>query len=217
MSLSPQAVLVAAVLAVGFFHTLVPDHWVPIAMAARQFRWSRMRTARAAAIAGLGHTISTLAIGVVVWFGGVALATRYGNLVSLLAGIALVAFGAWIAIASLRELRSRPQGWESAESARFDRGGERKLSALLLVILGSSPMVEGIPAFFAAARFGSVLLAVMAVVFALSTIMTYVGLCVFSRELLAKLSLGPLERYGEVLSGTIIVIVGVLFFFWSPA
>jgi hypothetical protein len=27
---------------------------------------------------------------------------------------------------------------------------------------------------------------------------------------------GSLERFGELLSGTIIVIVGVLFFFWSP-
>ena len=40
----------------------------------------------------------------------------------------------------------------------------------LLLILGSSPMVEGIPAFFAASRYGVALLVLMAVVFAASTI-----------------------------------------------
>ena len=50
----------------------------------------------------------------------------------------------------------------------------------LLLILGSSPMIEGIPAFFAAGKYGSGLIAAMAVVFAISTIATYMILCVYS-------------------------------------
>ena len=53
----------------------------------------------------------------------------------------------------------------------------------LLLILGSSPMVEGIPAFFAASRYGVALLVLMAVVFAASTIIiTYVALCIIRRR-----------------------------------
>jgi len=40
----------------------------------------------------------------------------------------------------------------------------------LLLVLGSSPMVEGIPAFFAAAKYGVMLLAIMSIVFAAATI-----------------------------------------------
>jgi hypothetical protein len=201
------ALLIGAVIAVGILHTLVPDHWLPIALLARQFKWTSARTAGAAAVAGLGHTVSTLAIGVVVWLGGVALAVRFGNVVSLLAGAALIAFGLWIAIASLREMRAEPH----AHSARV-----RRTSAMLLIVLGSSPMVEGIPAFFAAARFGSGLLAVMAACFAASTIATYVVLCVSSHAALTRLSLGSFERYGEVISGAVIAVVGVVFLVWSP-
>jgi hypothetical protein len=214
VSLGPELLLVLGVIAVGVLHTLVPDHWVPIALVARQFHWTRFQTARAAAAAGLGHTLSTLAIGVVVWLGGVVLAVRFGNLVSILASIALVAFGLWIAVASLRELHAR-RGPEDQPGTTHEHAPRRNVRTPLLFILGSSPMVEGIPAFLAAARFGAGLLAVMAACFAVSTIVTYVALCVFSHAALQNLSFGPLERYGEVLSGAIIAIIGVVFLIWS--
>ncbi|HEX8806519.1 MAG TPA: hypothetical protein VF741_06200 [Candidatus Aquilonibacter sp.] len=190
--------LVAAVIAVGVLHTLVPDHWAPIALLARQRGWSRMQTARAAFGAGLGHTISTLAIGVVVWVAGTVAAQRFGTIVSEISSAALIGFGGWIAIAAWRESRSPGQA---------DAGG----AAALTLILGSSPMVEGIPAFFAAAKFGGGLIAIMSVCFAISTIATYVALCTLSSAALERVRLGPLERYGEVLSGVFIMLVGIVF------
>jgi hypothetical protein len=86
----------------------------------------------------------------------------------------------------------------------------------LLLILGSSPMVEGIPAFFAAQRFGVLLITAMAIVFAVSTIATYVLLCVYSTAGLRRVRLGPLERYGEVMSGAVIAGVGLVFWIWPP-
>jgi hypothetical protein len=79
----------------------------------------------------------------------------------------------------------------------------------LLLILGSSPMIEGIPAFFAASTYGPALIGLMAGVFALSTIATYVTTSSFAIAGLQHVSLGPLERYGEVLSGAFVALVGV--------
>lgn len=62
--LESQMLLVGAV---GVLHTLVPDHWLPIAVLAWQRGWSKVETARTAAQAGSGHVVSTLAIAVVVW------------------------------------------------------------------------------------------------------------------------------------------------------
>jgi hypothetical protein len=214
VNLAPELILLGAVIAVGVLHTLVPDHWVPIAVVARNFHWTRAQTAWAAAIAGLGHTLSTLVIGVVVWLAGLALAVRFGNLASILAGIALVAFGLWIAGASLLEMHADR---EQDNKYKMDESSRRGLRTTLLLILGSSPMVEGIPAFFAAARFGAGLLVAMAVCFAISTIATYVTMCVGSHAALQSLSFGPLERYGEVLSGAIIAIVGLAFLVWASA
>jgi uncharacterized membrane-anchored protein len=84
----------------------------------------------------------------------------------------------------------------------------------LLLILGSSPMVEGIPAFFAAGKYGLGLIILMSVMFAATTIATYALLCVYSVAGLQRVSLGPLERYGEVLSGGFIALVGLVFWIW---
>jgi len=75
-------------------------------------------------------------------------------------------------------------------------------------------MVEGIPVFFAASRYGVGLIAAMAIVLAVSTIATYVALCVLSTAGLQRLRLGSVERYGEVISGAFIALVGVVFWTW---
>lgn len=72
-------------------------------------------------------------------------------------------------------------------------------------------MVEGIPAFFAAGKYGVSLIVIMTIVFAASTILTYVTLCVFSTTRLQRVRFGALERYGEVLSGAFIALVGLAF------
>jgi len=381
MTYAPEVLLIGAVIGVGVLHTIVPDHWVPITLIARQQGWSRPETAQAALKAGTGHVLSTLIIGLAVWIAGVAFATRFGNVVSLVSSLALIAFGGWIAIGSLREMRqghghgrthdhgfghphgangashgpdsqviATPRGeislsifehgtpprfrvtgpelgtivaetiradgshetfpltnlgpyWESEKSipephtfavslsvvsfgrpevyetrfAEHDehdhdvtaadtdalyqplRGGvvvavthvhqhrhgsapphahrhdhdgttwhrisddadaappthehRHKTSSrtALLLILGSSPMVEGIPAFFAAGKYGPGLIALMSVAFGLSTIVTYVTLCVYSTAGLQRLQFGSFEKYGEVISGTFIALVGCVF------
>jgi len=292
--------LIAAVAAVGVLHTIVPDHWVPIALIARERGWSRAETARAAAQAGTGHVVTTLMIALVVWAAGAAFADRFGRLVDLAASAALIGFGGWIALSGWRELHppaggARPHRhshahphphphdddhedepeighdapfWAGAPAIDDDplyvplRGDTAVLTrhvhphrhgraaphlhwhdhmpatthpvpagvaaepplhlhrhkttarTTLLLILGSSPMVEGIPAFFAAARYGAALIGAMAVVFALSTIATYVVLCVSSSAGLQRLRFGAVERYGEVASGVVIALVGVAFGLW---
>ena len=267
--MSPQFLLIAAVAAVGVLHTIAPDHWLPITLIARQEGWARRDTARAALGAGLGHSLSTLAIGLVVWLMGAAVATRFGQAVSIVASLALIGFGLWVAAASFREIRRDGAGhghhdregrqhshshdvphptssvghrhlhrhddgrqhahyhrhssstWHEAEGAVAlavsPHEHEHRMAPrrALLLILGSSPMVEGIPAFFAASRFGLAQLAVMATVFTLSTTATYVALCVSSAAGLQRVDLGPLERYGEVLSGVFIALVGFVFLLWT--
>src|SRR5580700_3395055 len=113
-------ILVGAVAGVGVLHTIVPDHWVPITLMARQRGWSTSETARVAFKAGIGHVLSTLAIGLVVWLGGVAFATRFGRIVDTVASTALIGFGGWIAIAALREMRANTGHGHSHDLSRLD-------------------------------------------------------------------------------------------------
>jgi ABC-type nickel/cobalt efflux system permease component RcnA len=106
MNYGPELLLVAAVATVGVLHTIVPDHWVPITLIARQRGWSKSETARASLGAGTGHVLSTLLIALVVWLAGVAFAKRFGHIVDTASSLALIAFGAWFAISAWRGLRT---------------------------------------------------------------------------------------------------------------
>jgi hypothetical protein len=283
--------LLIGVTGVGILHTMVPDHWLPIALLARERGWTRTETAWVAARAGAGHVLTTLAFALLVWAIGSAAAARYGRVVDALASLALIAFGVWIAVAAWREFRSddhhhhhhhdhdhephagghhhhghdhhdhagqasptpwqrdrlyaprrdvmvaeRHVHWHSHERgpahAHWHDHGADTVHAVpadaaamplhshphgvagrtaLLLVLGSSPMVEGIPAFFAASRFGFGWIATMAVAFAVSTIATYVALSVYSAAGLQRLNLGPLERHGEAASGLMIAAIGIIF------
>lgn len=232
--------LVAAVAVVGVLHTAVPDHWAPIVAIARQQGWSIARTARAAALAGFGHVTTTLVLGALLWVAGTVLAQRYAHFVSLASAVALLAFGLWIAYGGWKEARTglghahlhkHPDGLEHIHWHEHDEAGwhtaqsgvatihthEHEVAGrtALLLILGSSPMIEGIPAFLGASTKGPALLGIMAVVFAASTMATYVAMCVTGLRSLQRTSFGALERYGEVLSGLFVAAVGVYALFTS--
>jgi hypothetical protein len=130
MNFSPELLLIVSVGVVGVLHTIVPDHWVPIALIARQRGWSMGETARAAFTAGVGHVVSTLIIASVIWFAGVAVAAKFGHFIDTAASVALIGFGGWIAISSWRELS---RGGGHGHSHRHDRGhGHSHYSSFLL-------------------------------------------------------------------------------------
>jgi len=202
---SRLALLVAGVGAVGVLHTIVPDHWAPIALLARQRNWSRRETARVAAGAGLGHAISTLAIGALAFFAGALAAQRLGRYIDLTAGWALVGFGVWTVIEGVRELRAR-QPLQPAT-------GLPSRTALMLV-LGSSPSIEVVPAFLAAAPLGVKAFVALALVFSIATIATYVITCALSSAGLERIRFPAFERYGEVIAGSLIASIGLTFLVW---
>jgi ABC-type nickel/cobalt efflux system permease component RcnA len=111
MEFSQELLLIGAIAAIGVLHTLVPDHWLPITLIARQRGWTRAETLSAALKAGSGHVLTTLVIASLVWVGGFALASRMGQLLDLLSSLALIAFGGWIAVSAWLALRrSRRSG-----------------------------------------------------------------------------------------------------------
>lgn len=235
MNYNAQLLLIGAVAVVGVLHTIVPDHWVPITLIARQRGWTKAETISAAIKAGTGHVLSTLAIALVVWFAGAAVATHFGHIVDLASSVALIGFGLWIAIEAWSEIREGGHGHSHAHghehlhlhdhgheehhhhddhSPSHDQPVKTKNRTVLILILGSSPMVEGIPAFFAAGKYGVGLIVIMSMVFGLSTIATYVVLCTLSTAGLQNVELGTFEKYGEVFSGAFIALVGLLFWIW---
>lgn len=63
---TPVILLVAGAASVGLVHSILPDHWVPLAVVARTHRWSTARLARTTFLAAGGHVLTSIALGSVI-------------------------------------------------------------------------------------------------------------------------------------------------------
>lgn len=199
--------LLASIGVVSVLHTMAPDHWVPLTLIARQQGWTRDETAVMAAGAGTGHVVTTLAIGLLAWAAGFLALSRIANHIGLFSSAALLLVGGWIAIAGFRRLR------QPSEDYRLPSSGYTKVTLLLL--LGSSPMLEGIPFFLAGAKFGAGMLLMMSFVFAACSVVTYVALCMISTNGILRLRLGAMDQYLESASGCLIFSLGAASLIWQ--
>jgi nickel/cobalt exporter len=58
--------LLGAAAAVAILHSIMPDHWVPLAVVARTQRWSLLHVGRISLLASLGHVVTSLALGGII-------------------------------------------------------------------------------------------------------------------------------------------------------
>ena len=94
--------LVVTGFAVAFLHAAIPTHWLPFVVAARAQRWKKPKTLTITGVAGAGHVLFTIALGVLVVWGGMAINSRVGKAFPLIAGAALIALGVFYLVRQIR-------------------------------------------------------------------------------------------------------------------
>jgi nickel/cobalt exporter len=92
--------LVGAAAVVAIIHSILPDHWVPLAVVARTQRWSLLRVGRVTFLASLGHVITSLVLGGIIAMIGLRfqqeIDTQQGHIVGavlILTGILFLVWG----------------------------------------------------------------------------------------------------------------------------
>ena len=95
---APILLLVGAAI-VGIVHSVLPDHWVPLAVVARTQHWSLGRLARVSTLAAAGHVLTSIALGGVVALIGLQfqkqVETQQGHIVGGVLVITGVGFLIW--------------------------------------------------------------------------------------------------------------------------
>ncbi|MGE5212114.1 MAG: hypothetical protein ACM3NN_00340 [Nitrospirota bacterium] len=87
---------------VAFLHAAIPTHWLPFVVAARAQHWRKPKTLAITGFAGAGHVLFTIALGVLVVWGGMAIHSRVGKFFPLIAGVALIALGLFYLVRQIR-------------------------------------------------------------------------------------------------------------------
>ena len=96
MSEASSLILLGSALSLGFIHTIIgPDHYLPFIVISKARSWTTTRTLLVTFICGLGHVLSSVAIGAI----GIGLGTALGSLEAIesirgdIASYSLIIFG----------------------------------------------------------------------------------------------------------------------------
>jgi FtsH-binding integral membrane protein len=225
-ALSLTLLLTAAGVAVT--HTLLgPDHYLPFIMLARARAWSIGRTLAVTVACGVGHVMSSLALGLLGSVGGVALGRieqieeQRGNLAAwVLVSIGL-AYGLWGARQAIRQrtqLAAHPHGdhvhLHAHGTLGHDHGSEAHTQSsttfwALFIAFVLGPCEPLIPLFLVPASRGRWDVAIAAaVVFGVVTIATMVVVTLLGVLGIRQLPLGPLARWSHAVAGSMIALSG---------
>ena len=94
--------LVVTGFTVAFLHAAIPTHWLPFVVAARAQHWKKPKTLAVTGVAGAGHVLFTIALGVLVVWGGMAINSRIGKVFPVIAGGALITLGLFYLVRQIR-------------------------------------------------------------------------------------------------------------------
>ncbi len=214
----------------GFIHTaLGPDHYIPFVAMSRARRWSVTKTIWVTFLCGLGHVLSSVALGLL----GLLLGIEVFKLEALegfrgtLAAWLLIGFGfAYFVWGIQQAIRNRPHrhvhshgdlivhdhlhSHETEHMHVHDSPGRDITPWVLFTLFILGPCEPLIPLLmYPAANGGIGSMSLVAAVFGVTTIGTMLVIVALSTWGVAFARLGRLERYTHVMAGAMIFLAGL--------
>ncbi len=232
MSSTSIFLLLGAAGAVAILHSVLPDHWVPLAVVARVRRWSLWHVGRVALLASLGHVITSLILGGLIAVIGLQfqhdIETQQGHIV----GIVLVLTGIGFLIWGL--VGHGPHGHHHEEDHVHDHGlGEmhdgshkhkdslgkerpliNRLAAVVVPFgMAASPDLTILPVALAASTVGTVAVVGVLSVFAVFTIATFIALTVIATLAGYQVKGDWLEKNANTITSLVLITIGIVAYF----
>ena len=222
----------------ALFHTLIPDHWLPFVLVARSQGWSLRKTFWTTLISAVFHVTLSLGLGVLALYLGLEFTAAIGEKIERFAGYGLLFFGLVYTLFFLagsgkhqhyfpghgghHQLEDYRGTGEEASGPASNEGpshrhilsrhlGDHPLSALTLAaVVGLNPCVLAIPLMMATVADGIWSLVAVGTSFAVTSIVVLVSASLLGYQGMRRLNLDFLNRYGEVVSGALIAVLGLL-------
>jgi ABC-type nickel/cobalt efflux system permease component RcnA len=217
-------------ISLGFFHTLLgPDHYLPFIVLSQAKKWTIRKTMVITFLCGLGHVLSSVALGMVGIFVGISV----NRLVSVesfrgnLAGWLFIAFGLVYMIISIKNLykkRKHAHPHIHLGGSRHDHEHDhykdhshihetnvvKTTPWILFLIFVFGPCEPLIPVLMYPAAENNISGAILvSVLFSVVTIVTMMSIVLAFKLGLNRINLKPVEKYSNLIAGAMIFFSGV--------
>ncbi|MBI4354510.1 MAG: hypothetical protein HY595_04670 [Candidatus Omnitrophica bacterium] len=203
-----MGILLTSAVSVAFFHALAPDHWVPFVALAKSSRWSMRRLAWIATLAGIGHVASSLLLGFVGLWAGLAVHRLEGAEVWRgTVGIwLLIGFGVAYALWGLKHAQ-HPHPHISIEETVKAYAVRRMWMLFAILVFG--PCEPLIPLMFVASKQGLPTVWAISAAFSVVTVVMVVGQSLLSYAGVRLINAPWMERYAHAMAGVVIVLTAI--------
>lgn len=231
MHTTPIPLLLAAAATVGFLHSILPDHWVPLAVIARTQRWSVVHTARISLLASIGHVLTSIILGGIIAVIGLqfrhTFETQQGHIVGAILVLTGIGFLVWSLTGHGHEHSHGHEhehdhehlgtpGHPTADHKRehHETNASRPLIrrfAAIAVPFGAaaSPDLTILPVALAASAVGVGVVVGTLVAFSAVTLTTFVVLTVVATLAGYQVKGEWLEDHGNLLTAIVLIAIGI--------
>ena len=207
--------LILGSLLLSITHALIPNHWFPLAAVSKSENWTKLETGKVTALTGFLHTLSTIIIGIIIGFVGYKLGDIIETISEIYAPIILIGLGLFFIITNFRN-KSHTHCHINPEQIKK---ASKKSKTAIIVALGTmmffSPCVEIEAFYFTAGQYGWTGIITLSAIYLFVTVAVMIVIVELSRKSLNMLNkkLHFLEHYEKLVTGIILVLLGILSFF----
>jgi nickel/cobalt exporter len=212
--------LIIAAGTVGFLHSILPDHWVPLAVIGRSQRWSITRVARISFLASVGHVLTSIIIAGLIALVGLQFRSTFETEQGHIVGVILVLTGIGFLLWGLtghshheHDRRFDSQQGDRGVGARpavDERSAARRFAAIAVPFgAAASPDLTILPVALAASAISGPVVIACLVSFTLVTLGTFVVLTVAATLAGYQVKGEWLEENGNLLTAVVLIAIGI--------
>ena len=224
------ALLSGTAVSIAFLHTLLgPDHYLPFIVLSEARKWSVRKTMFITFLCGIGHVLSSVALG----FIGIGIGAELNKLVAIesfrgnIAAWLLIAFGLVYVIISIRNLIKN----KKHKHSHFNLGSEKHdhehshqkehthihddevvktTPWILFLIFVFGPCEPLIPILMYPAAQNNISGTIfVALLFSLVTVATMMTVVLVFKLGLTRINIKPLEKFNHLIAGSVILMSGL--------
>lgn len=234
MHTTPIALLLLAAGTVAILHSILPDHWVPLAVVARTQRWRLLRVARVSALASAGHVLTSVVLGGFIALVGLQFQHQIDVQQGHIVGAMLILTGLGFLVWGLTGHGHSHGAGHDHPSATIGLGHDatpapplhsddptlalparqplaRSLAAIAVPFgVAASPDLTILPVALAASAVGRATAVGVLVVFACVTMATFIGLTVLATIAGYQIKGEWLEHHATTITALVLIGIGVV-------
>jgi len=221
MASASVPLLLGAAGAVAVLHSILPDHWVPLAVVGRTQRWSLLRVARVSALASAGHVLASVVLAGIIAAIGLQfqrqLETQQGHIVGAVLVLTGVGFLMWGLTGHGHDHDyDHGHGHDHADDADDaapvpQQTVARRLAAIAVPFgVAASPDLTILPVALAASAVGRGAVVSVIGVFAVLTMATFIGLTVLATLAGYQIKGEWLEHHATTITALVLIAIGVV-------